>query len=458
MNPVLILGGLFFVLALIFKPELIAGLFFTLTIADINFEMGPANVRALIGLALFARTIISKPAPIQPKFFSVPGIQHIFIFVLYTVLITSLYDIVDDRFIKSTFLTFISVYCAYYYLFLKGNMVILKTALLISGVICFADLLYTYAVAGEFPIQRIFLAVMHVPHEVTEDGKLAELYNHNFFGQVCGMTFVFLFNEFINDRIKHKLLLLLMPIMALGVMMSTSRSSLLAMICITLFLMVRELKDKSKAKRVYRIFGMMLIAIFLSLFVFVFLQDALHLSSDFIESITNRLIDEPIQMVNKHLGRNYNVQQLDALDWREDAARVAKERFLQLHFNEQLFGIGTGGYIFRKLGVWGINPHNGMLLLIIESGIVGLAYYFYLLISSLRQSFRHPKISSMALVTIFVIIYCLGQNEELTSSSTLMIVAALIAETKLLNMQAEVRPPVELSDMSFDFPEPEHES
>jgi len=64
----------------------------------------------------------------------------------------------------------------------------------------------------------------------------------------------------------------------------------------------------------------------------------------------------------------------------------------------------------------------------------------------------------MALVTIFVIIYCLGQNEELTSSSTLMIVAALIAETKLLNMQAEVRPPVELSDMSFDFPEPEHES
>ncbi len=439
MNILLILGGALFLYALILKPEIIAVLFFTITIADINFELGmlPMNIRAAIGLALFARTIVAANGEFHPPFLTSKGVQLIIVFILYTVLITALNDLVTQQFIKQTGLAIIAVYIAYYYFFKKGNMSILKTSLVLAGLICFSDLLYTYAVAGEFPVQRVFLQVMKMPVELDETGNVLEVYNHNFFGQVCGICFIFILNEFINDRIKNKLLLLLLPVMGLGILMSTSRSSLLATIVISLFLLVRELKHHSRAKKVYRIFGMMLVALFMALFVFIFLQDYLHLSNEFLENITNRMVDEPIQVLNKALGENYNVQQLGAMDWREQASAVAYERFWDLSFTEQMFGIGTGGFLARHLGHLGLNPHNGPLLLVIEAGFVGLTYYFFLLAYVLRQSFKGPDISSCALATIFVIIYCLGQNEELTSSSTLIFVVTLIAETKMLAMESE---------------------
>jgi len=440
LNILLILGGALFLYALISKPEIVAILFFTIIIADINFELGmlPMNIRAAIGLALFARTIVAANGDLHPPFFTNPGVQLIIVFILYTVLITAMNDLITQQFIKQIGLTFIAVYNAYYYFFKKGNMSILKTSLILAGIICFSDLFYTYAVVGEFPVQRVFLQLMKMPVELDEAGNVLEVYNHNFFGQVCGMCFIFVLNEFINNRIKNKLLLLLLPIMGLGVLMSTSRSSLLAVIVLSLFLLIRELKHYSRAKRVYKIFAMMLVAFFMALFIFIFLQDYLHLSSEFLENITNRMVDEPIQVLNKALGENYNVQQLGAMDWREQASAVANEHFWRFSFTEQMFGIGSGGYLARHLGHLGLNPHNGPLLLVIEAGFVGLVFYFFLLGHVLRQSFMGSAISSCALATIFVIIYCLGQNEELTSSSTLIFVVTLIAETKMIAMQSEV--------------------
>lgn len=439
MNILIIFAAALFLYVLIVKPEIIAVLFFTITIADINFELGglPMNIRAAIGLALFGRTIIAKRGDNHPSFLSNHGMLMIVIFISYTILITALNDLVTDQFIKQTGLTIIAVYNAYYYFFKKGNLNVLKTSLILAGLICFSDLLYTYAVAGEFPVQRVFLNLMNVPVELDEMGNTLEVYNHNFFGQVCGMCFIFLFNEFINNRIKSKLILALLPIMGLGILMSTSRSSLLATIVISFILLFRELRHSGRAKRVYNIFGLLLGAVFMALFVFTFMQDTLHLSSEFIESITNRLIDEPIQVLNKALGKNYNVSQLGAMDWREEAATVAWDQFLRFSFAEQMFGIGTGGFLARHLGLWDLNPHNGPLLLAIQSGIVGLAFYSIFITNVLRQAFKVPEISSCALVTIFVLIFCIGQNEELTSSSTLIFVATLIAETKLRDMETD---------------------
>jgi hypothetical protein len=435
----IILCGALFIYLLVIKPELIAILFFTITIADINFELGglPLNIRAAIGLALFGRTLISGTGEKHPAFLSDGGMQMILAFVFYTVLITAMYDLMTLQFIKQTGLTLVAVYTAWYYFFKRGNLSLLTTSLIISGVICFLDLLYTYAVAGDFPVQRVFLVLMKAPVELDEMGNVLEIYNHNFFGQVCGMCFIYLFNEFINNRVKNKFLLALLPVMGLGILMSTSRSTLLATIVISFILLARELRHHSRAKRVYNILGLLVVAVFMALFVFTFMQDTLHLSSEFMDSITNRLIDEPIQVLNKALGRNYNVQQLGAMDWREEAAAVAWDRFLDLRFVEQMFGIGTGGFLARHLGHLDLNPHNGPLLLVIESGIVGLIFYFLFLANILRQSFKWPEVSSCALVTIFVLIFCIGQNEELTSYSTLIFVASLIAETRLKEMGSQ---------------------
>jgi len=76
----------------------------------------------------------------------------------------------------------------------------------------------------------------------------------------------------------------------------------------------------------------------------------------------------------------------------------------------------------------------------IESGIVGLCLYMILIISILRESFRtHVSISPLVTGLIFIIIYCIGQNGELTTSTTFLFVVSLIAENKLNILHPELQ-------------------
>jgi hypothetical protein len=425
-----LVGGMF-IYILITRPEIIAVLFFTITIADINFEIGglPLNIRAIIGITLFIRTIVPVKGEKTPPFLNSTA-KYIILFLFYTYLVTLAYDLVDFTFIKLIFLTAISVYCGYYYFCKKGDYTYIKISLILAGLICFADLVYSYVVVGHFPVQRIYLVMLNIPIQYDEQGEIIEVINHNFYGLICGMCFVFLINEFINKRNTGKLILLL-PIMFLGVLMSTSRSSLLGIIGISIFLIGKQLTSRESSKKAVKLIMMGIGAIFLALFIFVTVQQVLNLKSEFAENITQRMIDEPVAVFNKHMGFNYNAQALDALEWRGEASSNAFEAFQKLKPVEQLFGIGFWGYVTRNLGRNFLPPHNGLLLLLIESGIVGLCLYSVLLISIFRESFKkNIGISPLVTILIFVIIYCVGQNGELTSSITFLVIVSLIGENK----------------------------
>jgi hypothetical protein len=427
------LAGLLFVYLLVTKPEIIAVLFFTITIADINFELGglPLNARALIGLALFGRTIIAAKNEMQTGFITNSKTLLIIGFTLYTILVTAFNDLITPAFIKQSFLTLIAVYCGYFYYMKEGSVRYLKLSLILAGVICFFDLAYTYKEYGEFPVQRIYHSLLKVPIEYDEDGNILEIINHNFYGLICGMAFVVILNGFINQKSPDKLILLLLPIMFLGVLMSTSRSTLLGIIVISIVLIARELKHKERAKKAFLLMTLAIGILFLSLFLFTTLQSYFTLENDFIERISQRLIDEPVAVFNKHLGFNYNAQALEAMNWREEASADAIAAYLNLHPLEQIFGIGYWGFIVRDLGRTGLNPHNGFLLLLVESGIVGLLMYVFLVISIIRKSIRiNDNISPMVTTLIFVIFYCIGQNGELTSSITFLFITTLIAENE----------------------------
>ena len=438
MSIVIILGGIIFLYLLVTKPEVIAVLFFTITIADINFELGglPLNARALIGLAIFGRTIISEKNDWQRGFITNSNILLIIGFTLYTILVTAFNDLITASFIKQSFLTLIAVYCGYYYYMKEGNLRFLKISLILAGLICFLDLGYTYKEYGQFPVQRVYHWLMKVPIEYDEDGNIVEIINHNFYGLVCGMSFVVILNGFINSKSPNKLILLLLPVMFLGVLMSTSRSTLLGIIVISIVLIFRELKHRERAQKAVLLITMAIGILFLSLFLFTTLQSYFTLENDFIERITQRLVDEPVAVFNKHLGMNYNAQALEAMDWREEASADAFNAFMNLHPLEQVFGIGYWGFIVRDLGRTGINPHNGFLLLLIESGIVGLLVYAFLIVSIIRRSLKvNTHISPLVTTLIFVIFYCIGQNGELTSSITFLFITNLIAENEYLALQ-----------------------
>jgi hypothetical protein len=135
------------------------------------------------------------------------------------------------------------------------------------------------------------------------------------------------------------------------------------------------------------------------------------------------------------MGFNYNAQSLDALEWRGEASSEAYDAYLNLKPVEQVFGIGFWGFVVRNLGRNNLPPHNGMLLLLIENGLVGLILYFLLVYSIIRDSLKKQKnISPLITILIFIIIYCIGQNGELTSSITFLFVVSLIAENKYIDI------------------------
>ena len=438
MNILIIFCGALFLYVLIVKPEIIAVLFFTITIADINFELGglPLNARALIGLALFGRTIISQKNIGQRGFLSNSKILLIIGFTLYTFLVTAFNDLITPAFVKQAFLTLIAVYCGYFYYMKRGDILYLKISLILAALICFLDLGYTYSAFGEFPVQRVYHMLLGVPIEYDEEGKILEIINHNFYGLICGTAFVVIINDFINQKSPNKFILLLLPIMFLGVLMSTSRSTLLGIIVISVVLIARELKHRERAQKAMLLITMAIGILFLSLFLFTTLQSYFSLESDFIERISQRLIDEPVAVFNKHLGMNYNASALEAMDWREEASADAFAAFMKLSTLEQVFGIGYWGFIVRDLGHTGLNPHNGFLLLLIETGLVGLLIYLTLVAGIITKSLKeNNNIPPLVTTLIFIIFYCIGQNGELTSSITFLFIATLIAENEHMALQ-----------------------
>ncbi len=432
----LIIAGALFLYFLIYKPEIIAVLFFTITIADINFEVSglPLNARAIIGISLLIRSFAPEKGNNYPSFFSTSA-RYIILFLVYGVIITIAYDLVDLNFIKTYALTAVSAYCGYHFFCKTGDFTYLKISVILAGVICFADLTYSYAIIGHFPVQRIYLAILNVPSQFTENGDIIEIINHNFYGLICGICFVFLINEYINKRDAGKYTLILLPLMFLGVLMSTSRSSLLGIIGISVFLIGYQLRSKESSKKALKLVTLGVSVIFLSLFLFATVQQVFDLKSEFLENITQRLVDEPVAVFYKHMGFNYNAQSLDALEWRGEASTDAFNAFLNLKTVEQVFGIGFWGFVVRNLGRNNLPPHNGLLLLLIENGLVGLFLYGLLVFSIIRNSFKKQKnISPLVTVLIFIIIYCIGQNGELTSSITFLFVVSLIAENKYIDI------------------------
>lgn len=415
-------------------PDALVILFFTLTIADVNFKVGglPLNFRAILGIAAFIRVLMIEKNYVYPSFFRAPT-KWIPVFIAYTILVTAFYDLVNFEFIKSSALTFICVYLGYFYYFKNGNASVLKISLILAGLICFGDLAYTYIFVGEFPVQRIYQRLLNVPLVYDEYGNVFEPVNWGFYGCICGMAFLYILTDYINHNTSEKLSLLLLPIMLMGVLMSTSRSSLLGVIGAAVFLIGKELQDRTRARRAYKLILVAMGMIVLALFLFSVMSEVLDLEVEFVERISSRLIDEPIAVLNKNLGNSYNAQELDALDWRGEISQVGYEAFLGLSFIEEFFGIGFWGFTVRDLGHNNLPPHNGILMLLIEYGIVGACIWAFIFLSSIRNSIRYNRSTSPLLtILLFLFLYCLGQNEVMTQGLFFLMVATIIAENRAL--------------------------
>jgi oligosaccharide repeat unit polymerase len=422
-----------FAYLLFYKPEWIAVALFTMIISSYNLQMQgmPMNLRAIISFALLLRIMADNKTHRQYiTFFGLTSTLLLLGYLAYTCLVNYWQDLFTAETLKQRISAFIGVYCAFHFYYFKKNADLLKYALILSGFLCFLDLAYTYLFFGTFPVRRVleFLTVSEVVdygHEGFYNGA-----NHNFFGQITGMTFLLLITEAIKKHPVIRKLLFLAPLMLLSVALSTSRSSIFAVIIGIIYCFYLLYKTPEQRKMIMRMTiwsGGSLALIFLLFFT---LRSFFHLEGNFADELMLRLVDEPTAMLKKSLGQSYDIQNLSSMDWREEASANAYASYSKLNIDEQLFGIGQDGFILRNLGN-GLNPHNGIMIILIEYGLVGFLMYlilFLLIVGEMRRV-RNSS-SALFMVILFVVIYGLPQNNELTSTTLLLFMFSLVAENR----------------------------
>jgi hypothetical protein len=219
-----------------------------------------------------------------------------------------------------------------------------------------------------------------------------------------------------------------MPVLLLGVLMSTSRSALFGVTLAVVGLCWMYYGKEGYRKLLSGLIVKGILTITASIVAFVLIQNLFSIDNSFIDNIYFRLVEEPLAVVRKYTGQSYDIQQLDALDWRAEAAAIAWQVYIHLPPWKQLFGIGIGGYLQNNLGHNELNPHNGYLYLLIESGLLGCLLYFSLVFMMIRDAFQKKTISSLLLVLLFILFYSAGQNDELITASAMITISSLLAE------------------------------
>jgi hypothetical protein len=423
-----------FIYTLIRKPEIIAIVLFTFIIARVNFDLQglPLNTRAILSLALFGRILMDKTTNIKfSTFIANPNVKILVVFLIYVIFISLSQDLFTLDLLKELISSVLAAYFVFYFFLKNLNANHLKAAMIAAGLIGFADLAYTYIAFGSFPIHRIFEQFTGTDDAVYDDILAGP--NWNFFGQICGMGFVFVFCDLVKSKSKNKYAAWLLPIMLLGVMMSTSRSAIVGLLVVTILIILNGINYRDQKRRIAKIGTFFIGSAIVALLLFATVGKYVNLDSKFLDEVISRLADEPIAILKRAMGQPYNIQSLGSMDWREESSENAYSAFLNLDLKEQLFGIGYGGFESRSLG-HGYNAHNATLLLLIENGIIGFFIYFLLVAGVIVQSVLKKNYSPSLAVILFILVFGLGQNREWTSVTTYLFVVCIIAELKVLSL------------------------
>lgn len=431
----LIIGGAIFTYLLWYKPEIIAVLLFTLMIARINIDLPglPMNLRALITLAVFGRILIDKPAlRLHPRFLNSGYARLFVIYLLYIIIVSLWHDLFNMDLFKESISSVIAVFSVYHFYFRSGNDNILKAAMIISGVSCFADLAYTYIDFGTFPVRRLYYPYVGLG-DLSID-ELNDISNHNFYGQICAMAFVYIFGDIVKNKSARTYTIFLLPVMFLGILMSTSRSALIGAVVMAVFYAINGINYRDQKRRVYKLGAFVIGFVVIGFLVLGTVTSSLQLDSKFSEEITARLVEEPVAMVKRAFGESYNVQNLGSMDWREESSENAYNAYMNFSIPEQVFGIGNNGYQVRDIGQ-GYNAHNAMLLILIEYGIVGMCMFTLIMLGVLVKSILVRNFSPSFAILCFTLIYGAGQNKEWTSPTTFLFLFTVVAEIKMIFLE-----------------------
>ena len=445
MNFVLYSLAIFVVLALLFfaieRPYAVAAFLVFCFVYRFNVNLpGPLDARGLLTLFLLARLFLFDKHNyllVRKYLFRDFNFVLLVIFILISFYTTYSYYGELKAQVQLVFLLVVSIILGFVIIINgQGQKVFLK-AIVFSGILSTVDLLWSTIKFGTLNIRSLLKTL--VLHEHLNEYNA---YNHGSVALICCFALVMVYISHIKKQIPLIISAPLILFLSLGVIMSTSRSVILAMIFVFIIIFIVQKEIQLNLKKVMKMifsFGLFFIS-------FYFIYNALLSSGDFKSSFLDetyyRLYQEPMSIFggNEKKVFDENGKAIEGnSEWRYDRSMKALVKYSGLNLKTELFGLGIGGYENNNFGEdynrsYTLNAHNGYILILIERGIIGLILYVFIFLFLCFKSFKilRQGVIDTPIVYVFLTLafYAIGNNGELTDQLAFLFLGAMFANIK----------------------------
>ena len=284
----------------------------------------------------------------------------------------------------------------------KGRMIFYRT-IIIASFISSLDIIFNRLI-----YQRQGLSIIRIIDYVIGNETSS---NHNIIGFSCGIGFILLLvflteKKYHNNKEKYYYSFMML-IISIGIILSTSRSTILGIGVIFVI--------NFKLKKIKFVQIIAIIITFISVFFIV--KNYSHFDSYNI--MQERVINEPLRFFNEYTGVANNYGNSGTMAWRIGYWLRSINRFINFRSVHQLLGIGPMGYEYTSYLGKSFNAHNGYILILVESGIIGFIIYTIFIFSLIKKALKIkriiPEIRIPLYLVIYFLIYSFGQNAILTT-------------------------------------------
>ncbi|MCB0748639.1 MAG: O-antigen ligase family protein [Ignavibacteriales bacterium] len=436
-----------FVFLIIEYPYHLVGLYIFIIHYDYNLDLpGPLDLRGILTIAFFLRLIAFDKENLNlfmHDFLKNPLFLSVLFFGLYFVMVTYINTNSFMRTMRVEIFQLIGLMIGFLTVYKGYAKKALLTAIIFAGIFSTGDLIYSYLTSsGSFYNTRIL--------DVITKSEFNAFFNHNVMGMFIGIGIVATFMFYITKQMNNLLAFIIFFILGVGILISTSRGTLLAVIvaiAIGVFMLPKEVVNIKKLIAL-SLKGLAFLVIIVG--GYLFFIKAANLDSEFSKQLYYRLVEEPLQMLE---GKSNDYTTSGALkegtiEWRVFQAKRDIGVFTSQRLSTQLLGYGEGGYF--KIGKKEWSPggklnqyasHNGFVLIVIERGIIGFVFmiiiYLALIITSIKSFKKNYLTFPFFAILIFYIVYSYGAQTQLIGKFAYVLFGGVIAQRILDNNEQE---------------------
>ncbi len=389
------------------------------------------DLRGLLLIGMIGRLLVEKDnQTLISKFLLTDKYFYMLIsFVFYSlaILLARFYGFGDLNLIKSNLILIGSLILGFIVgVNPKGKNVFI-IAIVSSGVFATIDMLYTYIVySSNHPVRVLNVFLYHDTTTI----------NYNYHGMLIGITFIYTILLFYKKKINKILSMILLLLFALGVVLTTSRGAIVGIIIVFAIMIVTQKDITINIKKV--ISGSIAILLFFISFYIIYNTILSDISKPvLLDNIYWRLYQEPLSILGIAPSGEHAYKedvQYGTMSWRYERSANDIEKFLHSSLIDQTFGLGEGGYVINNYNGDNLNAHNGFVLLLIERGIIGFFLFITIIALLIIESLKLIRSTSFHIpiiyLLLFLIIYTLTQNDEITGSLSFLILGGIIGNNK----------------------------